>query len=366
MAPACWWPASATSSSATTASAPRSSGGSRPAPLAPGVRVVDYGIRGMHLAYDLLDGYDALVLVDALPGGRRRPGTVRCSRSARTISAPASSTPHGMDPVAVLGWPGPAGRHAAADLRRGLPHRAAWPRASGSAEPSRPPFPPAIAAIRAVLDRDREPSSPSPAGGTDMCLGIPGRVVEHRSTATPASSRSSTWSAAERRVNVGMLESRPRAGDWVLIHMGFARRDRSTRRRPTQALAGLELMGRGPRRHPGPRAGSGVVRGLVQGVGFRPFVYVTAAALGLTGSVAQHPGRRGRRGRGRPGRGRRRSAAGCATTRRRWPWSSASHESELPAAGRHRLHHRGVRRRRPARTLASPDVATLRRLPARS
>lgn len=36
--------------------------------MPPQVRVVDYGIRGMHLAYDLLDGYDALVLVDAYPG----------------------------------------------------------------------------------------------------------------------------------------------------------------------------------------------------------------------------------------------------------------------------------------------------------
>ena len=31
------------------------------------VRVVDYGIRGMHLAYDLLGGVDVLVLVDAVP-----------------------------------------------------------------------------------------------------------------------------------------------------------------------------------------------------------------------------------------------------------------------------------------------------------
>jgi hydrogenase maturation protease len=30
-------------------------------------RVEDYGIRGMHLAYDLLDDWDALVLVDAVP-----------------------------------------------------------------------------------------------------------------------------------------------------------------------------------------------------------------------------------------------------------------------------------------------------------
>ena len=39
-----------------------------PAGLPEGVRLVDYGIRGMHLAYDLLAGYDALVLVDAVPG----------------------------------------------------------------------------------------------------------------------------------------------------------------------------------------------------------------------------------------------------------------------------------------------------------
>lgn len=42
--------------------------------MPPQVRVVDYGIRGMHLAYDLLDGYDALVLVDAYPGRRPRGG----------------------------------------------------------------------------------------------------------------------------------------------------------------------------------------------------------------------------------------------------------------------------------------------------
>jgi hydrogenase maturation protease len=44
-------------------------------PLPDGVKVVDFGIRGVHLAYELLDGYDALVLVDALPMGEP-PGTV--------------------------------------------------------------------------------------------------------------------------------------------------------------------------------------------------------------------------------------------------------------------------------------------------
>jgi len=39
------------------------------------VRVVDFGIRGLDLAYTLLDGYDALILVDATPRGRP-PGTL--------------------------------------------------------------------------------------------------------------------------------------------------------------------------------------------------------------------------------------------------------------------------------------------------
>ncbi len=35
-------------------------------PVPVGVEVVDYGIRGVHLAYTLLDGYDLLVLIDAV------------------------------------------------------------------------------------------------------------------------------------------------------------------------------------------------------------------------------------------------------------------------------------------------------------
>ncbi|MGH9056409.1 MAG: hydrogenase maturation protease, partial [Acidimicrobiales bacterium] len=43
--------------------------------LPAGVKVADFGIRGVHLAYELLEGYDALVLVDAVPMGEA-PGTV--------------------------------------------------------------------------------------------------------------------------------------------------------------------------------------------------------------------------------------------------------------------------------------------------
>ncbi|MQA76737.1 MAG: hydrogenase maturation protease, partial [Solirubrobacterales bacterium] len=45
------------------------------ATLPAGVELSDYGIRGIHLAYQLLDGYDLLVLVDAVQRGGE-PGTV--------------------------------------------------------------------------------------------------------------------------------------------------------------------------------------------------------------------------------------------------------------------------------------------------
>ena len=39
------------------------------APVPDGVKIVDFGIRGVHLAYELLDGYDVAILVDAMPSG---------------------------------------------------------------------------------------------------------------------------------------------------------------------------------------------------------------------------------------------------------------------------------------------------------
>ena len=44
-------------------------------PHPPGVQIRDYGIRGVHLVYELLNGYDLFVLVDAAPRGEA-PGTV--------------------------------------------------------------------------------------------------------------------------------------------------------------------------------------------------------------------------------------------------------------------------------------------------
>jgi len=69
--------------------------------LPEGVRVVDYGIRGMHLAYDLLDGYDALVVVDALPGDGA-PGDLSVLEVGPEDLGEGELDAHGMAPVAVL------------------------------------------------------------------------------------------------------------------------------------------------------------------------------------------------------------------------------------------------------------------------
>jgi hydrogenase maturation protease len=74
--------------------------------LADGVRVVDIGIRGLDLAYALLDGYEAVVLVDATPRGGP-PGTlyvieVDTGNDPEAAGEGALIETHGMDPVKVL------------------------------------------------------------------------------------------------------------------------------------------------------------------------------------------------------------------------------------------------------------------------
>lgn len=77
-------------------------------PLPDGVRVVDYGIRGLHLAYDLLEGYAALVLVDALPHDGP-PGEIRVLQVGPDDLGRGHLDAHGMDPVAVLAEVQPLG-----------------------------------------------------------------------------------------------------------------------------------------------------------------------------------------------------------------------------------------------------------------
>lgn len=70
------------------------------------VRVEDFGIRGMHLAFELLEGYELAILVDAVPRGGT-PGdlyVIEPDRDALPIDATGGTLldAHGMEPGSVL------------------------------------------------------------------------------------------------------------------------------------------------------------------------------------------------------------------------------------------------------------------------
>jgi hydrogenase maturation protease len=81
-----------------------------------GVKVADFGIRGVHLAYELLDDYDTAILVDAARRGGQ-PGTIYLVEPDMSGIGVVEATEangvlldaHGMQPDAVLGLLGVLG-----------------------------------------------------------------------------------------------------------------------------------------------------------------------------------------------------------------------------------------------------------------
>ena len=73
-------------------------------PVPDGVEVRDFGIRGVHLAYDLLNGCDLFVLVDAAPRGEP-PGTVTVLEvevpDAGSLAGPVMDA-HSLTPDAIF------------------------------------------------------------------------------------------------------------------------------------------------------------------------------------------------------------------------------------------------------------------------
>ncbi|ARF76821.1 protease [Kitasatospora albolonga] len=77
-----------------------------PSRLPPGTELMDAGIRGVHLAYRLLEGYRTLVLVDLVSRGSP-PGTLYTidvgPHPPDSGHCPGPLDTHAMDPATVLG-----------------------------------------------------------------------------------------------------------------------------------------------------------------------------------------------------------------------------------------------------------------------
>src|SRR5262245_26940899 len=78
----------------------------RRASLGPEIDVADFGIRGVHLAYELAGGtYDAAILVDAVPRGGEPGALYRIEPDLQDNACdPVSADAHGLTPAAVLAW----------------------------------------------------------------------------------------------------------------------------------------------------------------------------------------------------------------------------------------------------------------------
>jgi hydrogenase maturation protease len=73
------------------------------------VKVEDFGIRSLHLAYELMEGYEELVLIDATPRKEDEPGTVYLIEPDLSELEDTLLDAHTMNPATVFSMLGNLG-----------------------------------------------------------------------------------------------------------------------------------------------------------------------------------------------------------------------------------------------------------------
>ncbi len=132
-------------------------------PQAPGVKVEDFGIRGLHLAYELLAGYDRALLIDAAPRGEA-PGTLYVIEPADEAGGEPPDA-HRMDVqnvfafLRLLGGTPPPLTLVGCEPATLVPEMGLSPAVERAVEP-------AAALVRRLLAEQRAPLAPQPTGGT--------------------------------------------------------------------------------------------------------------------------------------------------------------------------------------------------------
>lgn len=72
-------------------------------PLPDSAHLIDFGIRSVHLVYELLDGYDVLVLIDTVSQQDGPPGSLYVIEpDLDTVEAPPSFDPHDLPPGGAM------------------------------------------------------------------------------------------------------------------------------------------------------------------------------------------------------------------------------------------------------------------------
>jgi hydrogenase maturation protease len=141
-------------------------------PQPPGVQIRDYGIRGVHLVYELLDGYDLFVLIDAAPRGEA-PGTV----SVLEVELPSPEAQpvidaHSLTPDAIFGLLSSLGGHPGRNLVVAC-EPAEVDAGMGLSDPVREALPHAVRAVEEILAQATGAGSPADvreAGDEQECM----------------------------------------------------------------------------------------------------------------------------------------------------------------------------------------------------
>jgi hydrogenase maturation protease len=132
-------------------------------PQPPGVQIRDFGIRGVHLVYELLNGYDLFVLIDAAPRGQA-PGTV----TVLEVDLPGPDDPgaqpvidaHSLTPDAIFGLLSSLGGHPGRSLVVAC-EPAEIDAGMGLSDPVREALPHAVRAVEEILARAVAASPPA-------------------------------------------------------------------------------------------------------------------------------------------------------------------------------------------------------------
>lgn len=159
--------------------------------LPEGVQVADYGIAGMHLAYDLLEmAPETTILLDAIPRGGD-PGTLyllEIDREDVPEADEANVEAHGMEPESVLALLRNLGGSPGRTLLVGC-EPATTEEQMGLSEPVAAALAQAVVMVKDVLEDNREDGDgdvpPEAVSAGPDRAGIRGGTAERRDRAVP-------------------------------------------------------------------------------------------------------------------------------------------------------------------------------------